>query len=102
MRHNVCVNNDAASAANHTTCSLLPVPRLSPDTQITLRELSERIGERGHAAIWAENYFARNHALPTCSQIVIGLHEDLGINVSARSAERALRDIRNRPCEVRT
>lgn len=83
------------------TNSAAPVPRLSPDTQIALRELSERIGERGHAAIWAENYFARNHTLPTCSQIVIGLHEDLDIVISARSAQRALRDIRNRPYEAR-
>ncbi len=71
-------------------------PRLSPDTEIALRDLSHLIGERGHAAIWAENYRERHGHLPNCTQILIGLNTDLGLEISPKSAERALQMIRER------
>ena len=70
------------------------VQRLSPDTQMSLRELSELLGERGHALIWASNFLTRNGFLPTSSQIVLGLERDLGVRVSGKSADRALAALR--------
>lgn len=69
--------------------------RLNPETLVELRLVSELIGEKGHAVIWAINYEKEYGELPTPAQIIIGLCSDLNLTVSPSSAARALRDIRS-------
>ena len=69
-------------------------PRLSLDMKVELRRLTRLIGKEGHAGVWAINYEEQHGKLPSASQIVIGLFHDLGITVSAKSAERALSALR--------
>lgn len=73
--------------------------RLHPDSQIGIREISEFLGERGHAYIWALNHKARKGQLPSASEIIIGLARDLDLDISHTTAARALRDIRRQEQE---
>lgn len=79
------------------------VPRLSPETQIALRVVTKHLGAEGHAAIWAKNYQGRYGVLPSITQTVNGVSQDLQVTISSRSAERALQDLRrsldtDKPC----
>ena len=78
----------ASVQADHT-----PLPSATLDA---LRQFSQVAHERGHAQIWALNFWGRHGHWPTSAQILIGLRTDMGLSISRTTAWRALKTVKPR------